>query len=281
PARRRRRMAACRDGALRFPREGANGRYPRWRVANDGTGRYPRRHSRNRRRTARPTPSAMDRPRSPRCGERAQGLLSRPGNHGAPAFQGRQQAVPVSHRLRHLPPRRDHAARRANRRGSRVRPAMRARRRLRQARGARQPDRRAGRSDATRRSGIRRDPSGRAFSLNPGVLRCVSPLPPVRAKSLHTHKSGGAIMRLHSKTAVRTAVVLLLASVATTSLQAADYTFRIEPAYPADRVAEIYAPLMTYLNKATGQHFTLVTTRNYHFYWRDIQNSVKTDFAFD
>lgn len=62
---------------------------------------------------------------------------------------------------------------------------------------------------------------------------------------------------------------------------AADYTFRIEPAYPADRVAEIYAPLMTYLNKATGQHFTLVTARNYHFYWRDIQNSVKTDFAFD
>lgn len=62
---------------------------------------------------------------------------------------------------------------------------------------------------------------------------------------------------------------------------AADYTFRIEPAYPADRVAEIYAPLMTYLNKATGQHFTLVTTRNYHFYWRDIQNSAKTDFAFD
>ncbi|HSN00378.1 MAG TPA: PhnD/SsuA/transferrin family substrate-binding protein [Rudaea sp.] len=62
---------------------------------------------------------------------------------------------------------------------------------------------------------------------------------------------------------------------------AADYTFRIEPAYPADRVAEIYAPLMTYLNKATGQHFTLVTTRNYHFYWRDIQSSVKTDFAFD
>ncbi|MDE1886168.1 MAG: PhnD/SsuA/transferrin family substrate-binding protein [Xanthomonadaceae bacterium] len=62
---------------------------------------------------------------------------------------------------------------------------------------------------------------------------------------------------------------------------AADYTFRIEPAYPADRVAEIYAPLMTYLNKTTGQHFTLVPTRNYHFYWRDMQNNVKTDFAFD
>ncbi|MBS0486016.1 MAG: PhnD/SsuA/transferrin family substrate-binding protein [Proteobacteria bacterium] len=88
-------------------------------------------------------------------------------------------------------------------------------------------------------------------------------------------------MRLHSKSSVRAAAAVLLASVATTSLQAADYTFRIEPAYPAERTAEIYAPLMTYLNKATGQHFTLVTARNYHFYWRDIQNKVKTDFSFD
>lgn len=77
------------------------------------------------------------------------------------------------------------------------------------------------------------------------------------------------------------AALAIGAGTAHTTAWAADYTFRIEPAYPADRVAEIYAPLMTYLNKATGQHFTLVTARNYHFYWRDIQNNVKTDFAFD
>jgi ABC-type phosphate/phosphonate transport system substrate-binding protein len=62
---------------------------------------------------------------------------------------------------------------------------------------------------------------------------------------------------------------------------AADYTFSVEPAYQRERIDEMYKPLMAYLNKATGQHFTLVTARNYHFYWRDIQAGAKADFAFD
>ncbi len=62
---------------------------------------------------------------------------------------------------------------------------------------------------------------------------------------------------------------------------AADYTFTIEPSSPPERIQEIYQPLMTYLAKVTGQHFTLVTARNYHFYWRDMQNGGKVDFAFD
>jgi len=62
---------------------------------------------------------------------------------------------------------------------------------------------------------------------------------------------------------------------------AANYTFRIEPANPQERLQEIYAPLMTYLAKTTGQQFTIVPVRNYHFYWRDLQAGAKTDFAFD
>ncbi|MGA9334282.1 MAG: PhnD/SsuA/transferrin family substrate-binding protein [Rudaea sp.] len=62
---------------------------------------------------------------------------------------------------------------------------------------------------------------------------------------------------------------------------AAEYTFRIEPAFPPNRVEEIYAPLLKYLDKSTGQHFKLVAARNYHYYWRDITNGTKTDFAFD
>lgn len=62
---------------------------------------------------------------------------------------------------------------------------------------------------------------------------------------------------------------------------AADYLFAIEPSNPPERIQEIYQPLMTYLAKATGQHFTLATTRNYHFYWRDVQAATKADFAFD
>ncbi|MGH8041545.1 MAG: phosphate/phosphite/phosphonate ABC transporter substrate-binding protein [Rudaea sp.] len=90
-------------------------------------------------------------------------------------------------------------------------------------------------------------------------------------------------MRRQSKTFFGSVVVALAAAcvVPCHAAYAADYTFRIEPAYPPDRVAEIYAPLMAYLGKATGQHFVLVPTRNYHFYWHDILNGVKTDFAFD
>lgn len=62
---------------------------------------------------------------------------------------------------------------------------------------------------------------------------------------------------------------------------AAEYTFAVEPDYPAERTKEIYQPLMTYLQKATGQNFRLVTAKNYHFYWRDIHATAKTDFAFD
>jgi ABC-type phosphate/phosphonate transport system substrate-binding protein len=63
--------------------------------------------------------------------------------------------------------------------------------------------------------------------------------------------------------------------------RAAEYTFRIEPADPPERVGEIYKPLMAYLGKATGATFKLEVSKNYHNYWRDVVGGVKTDFAFD
>ena len=62
---------------------------------------------------------------------------------------------------------------------------------------------------------------------------------------------------------------------------AAEYTFAVEPSYRPERAAEVYKPLVDYLQKATGEKFKLVTSRNYHFYWRDIHTTNKTDFAFD
>jgi ABC-type phosphate/phosphonate transport system substrate-binding protein len=62
---------------------------------------------------------------------------------------------------------------------------------------------------------------------------------------------------------------------------AAEYTFRIEPADPPDRVQEIYQPLMDYLKKATGADFKVEPSKNYHNYWRDLLAGAKTDFAFD
>ena len=75
--------------------------------------------------------------------------------------------------------------------------------------------------------------------------------------------------------------ITVCALIGTARVDAAEYSFGAEPSYPPDRAHEIYQPLMIYLQKATGQTFKLVTARNYHFYWRDIHATAKTDFAFD
>lgn len=61
----------------------------------------------------------------------------------------------------------------------------------------------------------------------------------------------------------------------------ADYSFVAEPIYGPQKAAEVYKPLIDYLAKATGEKFTLVTPKNYHFYWRDLRANEKFDFAFD
>lgn len=71
------------------------------------------------------------------------------------------------------------------------------------------------------------------------------------------------------------------AAVAAAPASAATYTFAVEPLYRPERTAEVYKPLIDYLDKATGEHFQLVISRNYHFYWRDIHSTTKTAFAFD
>ena len=75
--------------------------------------------------------------------------------------------------------------------------------------------------------------------------------------------------------------MLVVCQLATSVAAAAEFTFAVEPSYRPDRAAEIYKPLLDYLDKSTGQHFTLVTSRNYHFYWRDIHSTTKTAFALD
>jgi len=87
-------------------------------------------------------------------------------------------------------------------------------------------------------------------------------------------------MRTRSGQAVLTLVAFALAA-AFAQGQAAEYTFAVEPSYRPERTAEIYKPLVDYLGKSTGENFKLVTSRNYHFYWRDIHGPTKTAFAFD
>lgn len=85
----------------------------------------------------------------------------------------------------------------------------------------------------------------------------------------------------HSAIGIRSALLLALTAIAPTLVSAAQYTFAVEPAYPAEQTQAIYKPLLNYLSKATGEQFTLVTSKNYHFYWRDIRAGSSSDFAYD
>lgn len=74
-----------------------------------------------------------------------------------------------------------------------------------------------------------------------------------------------------------TVLMLLIAP----SSQAANYTLTVEPVYAPERAAEVYQPLLDYLQQATGHTFTLVAPRNHHFFWRDIRQNIATDFVFE
>lgn len=76
------------------------------------------------------------------------------------------------------------------------------------------------------------------------------------------------------------AAALLLASVGVFPAFSADFKIAVEPTYTSDKQIEVYKPLIEYLNANTGHHFTLVTSRNFQFFWRDIRQGVPVDFMF-
>ena len=65
------------------------------------------------------------------------------------------------------------------------------------------------------------------------------------------------------------------------STHAAEYRIAVEPSFSPEQAAEVYQPLVDYLNRSTGQHFQLVLARDYHAYWRDLRDAAPVDFAFD
>lgn len=69
-------------------------------------------------------------------------------------------------------------------------------------------------------------------------------------------------------------------AVATPLAFAADVSLMVEPNYMPDRAAEVYKPLADYLGKATGHKLTLITPRNYHFFWRDMRQNTPVDLVF-
>jgi hypothetical protein len=84
-------------------------------------------------------------------------------------------------------------------------------------------------------------------------------------------------MTIHRKAALAVAFAVLYSGGAL----AADFTVTVEPNYPPAQAQAVYKPLLAYLSKATGQHFVLKTSGNYHVYWRDMRGAAPTDFAFE
>jgi hypothetical protein len=76
------------------------------------------------------------------------------------------------------------------------------------------------------------------------------------------------------------AAALLLAGMCAAPTFAAEFKIAVEPTYTPDKQIEVYKPFIEYLNKNSGHRFTLVTSRNFQFFWRDIRQSVPVDFMF-
>jgi ABC-type phosphate/phosphonate transport system substrate-binding protein len=84
------------------------------------------------------------------------------------------------------------------------------------------------------------------------------------------------VLRKVTNTAL--AAIFGLASVQ--CVHAAEYKLLVEPSYNVQRATEVYQPLADYLTKTTGHKITLVTSRNYHFFWRDVRQNAPVDFMF-
>ncbi len=79
------------------------------------------------------------------------------------------------------------------------------------------------------------------------------------------------------------AALLLMSGFAATHAWAKDFKIAVEPSYTADKQVEVYKPFIEYLNtslKGSGYTFTLVTSRNFQFFWRDIRQNTPVDFMF-
>ncbi len=76
------------------------------------------------------------------------------------------------------------------------------------------------------------------------------------------------------------AAVMLAMVLGVPQAGAAEFRIAIEPVYTPEKQLEVYKPFIDYLNKNSGHRFTLVTSRNFQFFWRDIRQELPIDFMF-
>lgn len=67
----------------------------------------------------------------------------------------------------------------------------------------------------------------------------------------------------------------------TGTASAAELKLMVEPQYGPEKAAQVYKPLVDYISKVTGHKLTLITPRNYHFFWRDVRQNAEIDFVFE
>ena len=99
--------------------------------------------------------------------------------------------------------------------------------------------------------------------------------------SAETLQTGDAVKNFKSNAWIIATCMVFGAMLVPLQAQSATYSLAVEPAYPPDQAAEVYKPLLDYLDRSTGQHFELVTSRDYHAYWRDLTKGKPVDFAFE
>ncbi len=89
-----------------------------------------------------------------------------------------------------------------------------------------------------------------------------------------------AHLRSRFAAAIIVAVVLLYCA-APGPARAQSYTLLVEPIYDPARATDVYQPLINYLRSETGLDISLQTSRNFHFYWRDLRRNEGVDFVFE
>ncbi len=60
-----------------------------------------------------------------------------------------------------------------------------------------------------------------------------------------------------------------------------ELTLLAHPAYPAERSAEVYAPLIKYLNASSGHTITLKSPRDYQQHWLNVRNGETPDLVLE
>ena len=62
---------------------------------------------------------------------------------------------------------------------------------------------------------------------------------------------------------------------------AAEYTLVVEPTFPAAQLREVYGPLLAYLDRSTGQRFSVRAAPSFNQHWRDLRAGTRADFVFE